>query len=132
MLSWGFSDSERGVVSATILGSSGQWHQSHRVVPSREGGRDSVGVAARETAAVAKPCGVAPRPASSGSTTGRHRLSRSGDRAANSALYIVTIVGMRDHQPTRDYVEHRTAEDLSKREIYANLPRRQRHLVEAA
>lgn len=86
-------------------------------------------------AAFAKLCGVAPQPASSGRTTGRHRLSRSGDRAANSALYIVTIVRMRRHQPTRAYVERRTAEGLSKREIirclkryiareiYANLPR---------
>jgi transposase len=86
-------------------------------------------------AAFAKLCGVAPQPASSGRTSGRHRLSRGGDRAANSALYIVTIVRMRRHQPTRDYVERRTAEGLSKREIirclkryiareiYANLPR---------
>ena len=71
----------------------------------------------RNEAAFAKLCGVAPQPASSGRTTGRHRLSRSGDRAANSALYIVTIVRMRHHQPTRDYVERRTAEGLSKREI---------------
>jgi transposase len=88
----------------------------------------------RGEAAFAKLCGVAPQPASSGRTTGRHRLSRSGDRAANSALYIVTIVRMRRHQPTRDYVERRTAQGLSKREIirclkryiareiYANLP----------
>ncbi|MFF0266820.1 IS110 family transposase [Kribbella sp. NPDC004536] len=86
-------------------------------------------------AAFAKLCGVAPQPASSGRTTGRHRLSRSGDRAANSALYIVTIVRIRHHQATRDYVERRTAKGLSKREIirclkryiareiYNNLPR---------
>jgi transposase len=88
----------------------------------------------RNEAAFAKLCGVAPQPASSGRTTGRHRLSRGGDRAANSALYIITIVRMRHHQPTRDYVERRTGEGLSKREIirclkryiareiYANLP----------
>jgi transposase len=86
-------------------------------------------------AAFAKLCGVAPQPASSGRTTGRHRLSRSGDRAANSALYIVTIVRLRHHEPTRAYVDRRTAEGLTKREIirclkryiareiYANLPR---------
>ena len=68
-------------------------------------------------AAFAKLCGVAPQPASSGRTSGRHRLSRSGDRAANSALYIVTIVRMRHHEPTRDYLERRTAEGLTKREI---------------
>jgi transposase len=89
----------------------------------------------RNEAAFAKLCGVAPQPASSGRTSGRHRLSRGGDRAANSALYIVTIVRMRHHQPTCDYVERRTAEGLSKREIirclkryvareiYNNLPR---------
>lgn len=68
-------------------------------------------------AAFAKLCGVAPQPASSGRTTGRHRLSRSGDRAANSALYIMTIVRMRHHEPTRAYVERRTAEGRTKREI---------------
>ena len=71
----------------------------------------------RSEAAFAKLCGVAPQPASSGRITGRHRLSRSGDRAANSALYIVAIVRMRHHQPTRDYVQRRTAEGLTKREI---------------
>ena len=50
-------------------------------------------------------------------TTGRHRLSRSGDRAANSALYIVAIVRMRHHAPTRVYLQRRTAEGRSKREI---------------
>lgn len=88
----------------------------------------------RNESAFAKLCGVAPQPASSGRTTGRHRLSRSGDRAANSALYIIAIVRMRRHAPTRAYVERRAAEGLSKREIirclkryiareiYANLP----------
>lgn len=77
----------------------------------------------RNEAAFAKLCGVAPQPASSGRTTGRHRLSRSGDRAANSALYIVAIVRMRHHAPTRAYVERRTAEGLSKREIIRCLKR---------
>jgi transposase len=77
----------------------------------------------RNEAAFAKLCGVAPQPASSGRTAGRHRLSRSGDRAANSALYIIAIVRMRRHQPTRAYVERRTAEGLSKREIIRCLKR---------
>jgi transposase len=88
----------------------------------------------KNEAAFAKLCGVAPQPASSGRTTGRHRLSRSGDRAANSALYIVAIVRMRRHEPTLAYVERRSAEGHTKREIirclkryiareiYANLP----------
>ncbi|QRP42925.1 transposase [Amycolatopsis sp. FDAARGOS 1241] len=37
----------------------------------------------RNEAAFAKLCGVAPQPASSGRPTGRHRLSRGGDRGAN-------------------------------------------------
>lgn len=77
----------------------------------------------RSEAAFAKLCGAAPQPASSGRTTGRHRLSRSGDRAANSALYVVAIVRMRHHEPTRTYVERRTAEGLSKREIIRCLKR---------
>jgi transposase len=74
-------------------------------------------------AAFAKLCGVAPQPASSGRTTGQHRLSRSGDRAANSALYIVTIVRLRHHEPTHAYVERRTNEGLTKREIIRCLKR---------
>jgi transposase len=77
----------------------------------------------RNEAAFAKLCGVAPQPASSGRTTGRHRLSRSGDRAANSALYIITIVRMRHHEPTRAYFARRTAEGLTKREIIRCLKR---------
>lgn len=77
----------------------------------------------RSEAAFAKLCGVSPKPASSGRTNGRHRLNRGGDRQANSALYIVAIVRLRHHQPTRDYVARRTAEGLSKREIIRCLKR---------
>jgi transposase len=77
----------------------------------------------RNEAAFAKLCGVSPKPASSGRTNGRHRLNRGGDRAANSALYIVTIVRLRHHEATRDYVARRTAEGLSKREIMRCLKR---------
>jgi len=77
----------------------------------------------RNEAAFAKLCGVSPKPASSGRTNGRHRLNRGGDRSANSALYIVTIVRLRHHQPTKDYVARRTAEGLSKREIIRCLKR---------
>jgi len=77
----------------------------------------------RNGAPFAKLCGVSPQPASSGQKNGRHRLNRGGDRAANSALYIITIVRLRHHQPTRDYVERRTAEGLTKREIIRCLKR---------
>lgn len=73
-------------------------------------------------AALAMLCGVAPIPASSGRTH-RHRLNRGGDRQANAALYRVVIVRMRYHQATRDYVERRTAQGLSKTEIIRCLKR---------
>ena len=77
----------------------------------------------RNEAAFAKLCGAAPQPASSGRTTGRHRLSRSGNRQANSALYVIAIVRMRHHEPTRAYLARRTAEGLTKREIIRCLKR---------
>jgi transposase len=77
----------------------------------------------RNEAAFAKLCGVCPKPASSGLKNNRHRLSRSGDRGANSALWIVAVVRLRHHEPTREYVERRTAEGLSKREIIRCLKR---------
>ena len=77
----------------------------------------------KNEASFAKLCGVAPQPASSGRTTGRHRLSRGGDRAANSALYIIVVTRMRHHAPTIAYFERRTAEGLTKREIIRCLKR---------
>ena len=77
----------------------------------------------RSEAAFAKLGAAAPQPASSGQSRGRHRLSRSGDRAANSARYMVAIVRLRHHAPTRAYYARRSAEGLSKREIIRCLKR---------
>ncbi|WP_144670793.1 IS110 family transposase [Arthrobacter sp. U41] len=66
--------------------------------------------------------GVAPIPASSGKTT-RHRLSRGGDRNANHALHSVVLVRMASCPRTKDYVNKRTAEGKSKREIMRCLKR---------
>lgn len=66
--------------------------------------------------------GVAPVPASSGKRH-RHRLNRGGDRAANNALYTVALVRMRHHEPTRAYVQKRTAEGLTKKDIIRCLKR---------
>ena len=77
----------------------------------------------RSEAAVAKRCGACPIPASSGMTTGRHRLNRGGHRHANAALYRAVIVRMRYHQPTIDYVARRTADGRTKREIIRCLKR---------
>jgi len=72
--------------------------------------------------AFARLCGAAPLPASSGKTT-RHRLSRGGDRIANNALWRIVIVRMRYDERTRDYVQRRTKEGLSKKEIIRCLKR---------
>lgn len=76
----------------------------------------------RSESAFAKLCGVSPIPASSGKTH-RHWLNRGGNRQANAALYRTVIVRMRWHQPTIDYVDRRTAEGLTKREIIRCLKR---------
>ncbi|MCM8735333.1 IS110 family transposase [Azospirillum sp. A1-3] len=76
----------------------------------------------RSEAAFAKLCGVCPVPASSGKTS-RHRLNRGGNRRANAALYRVALVRMRHHPPTREYVQRRTAEGKSPREIRRCLKR---------
>ena len=76
----------------------------------------------RNEAAFAHLCGVAPIPASSGRTH-RHRLNRGGDRAANAALYRITICRLRWHPPTRAYAERRTQQGLTRREIIRCLKR---------
>ena len=77
----------------------------------------------RSEAAFAKLCGACPIPASSGMTTGRHRLNRGGHRHANAALYRAVIVRMQFHQPTRDYVARRIAAGRTKRDIIRCLKR---------
>lgn len=77
----------------------------------------------RSEAALAKLCGACPIPAGSGKTNGRHRLNRGGNRQANAALYRAIIVRMRWHEPTIAYVERRTADGLTKREIIRCLKR---------
>lgn len=76
----------------------------------------------RTEAAWAKLCGVAPLPASSGTTT-RHRLNRGGHRQANAALYRTVIVRMQHHEATKAYVARRTAEGRTKAEIIRCLKR---------
>ena len=68
-------------------------------------------------------CGVAPIPASSGKTSNRYRLNPAGDRQANHALWRIVITRMSSHLPTRAYVERRSKEGLSKKEIIRCLKR---------
>ncbi|SDH68237.1 IS110 family transposase, partial [Pseudonocardia oroxyli] len=76
-------------------------------------------------AALAKLCGACPIPASSGKTS-RHRLNRGGHRQANAALHRILVVRMRFHEPTIAYVERRSHEGRTKKEILRCL---KRHLV---
>jgi transposase len=76
----------------------------------------------RSEAAWAHMCAVAPIPASSGKTR-RHRLNRGGNREANHALRRIVITRMSAHPATRAYVQRRTAEGLSKKEIIRCLKR---------
>jgi transposase len=76
----------------------------------------------RSEAAYAHLCGVAPIPVSSGRTN-RHRLNRAGDRAANSALYTIALCRMRSEPRTRAYIQRRTQQGLSKKDILRCLKR---------
>jgi transposase len=76
----------------------------------------------RSEAALAALCGASPLEASSGKTT-RHRLNRGGDRAANNALWTISMVRMRSDPRTRAYVARRTSEGLSTKEIQRCLKR---------
>jgi hypothetical protein len=76
----------------------------------------------KSEAALAALCGVNPLPASSGKTI-RHRLNRGGSRAANNALWTIAMVRMRSDPRTRVYVERRTKEGLTLKEIHRCLKR---------
>jgi transposase len=76
----------------------------------------------RSEPAFAALCGVSPIPASSGRTH-RHRLNRGGDRQANAAIYRVALCRMRWDPRTQAYVQRRTAEGLSKKDIIRCLKR---------
>jgi transposase len=68
-------------------------------------------------AAFASLAGVNPIPASSGNTTGRHRLNRGGDRRLNRVLYFIAITRMTHDPETRTYVERRRTEGKTIKEI---------------
>ena len=76
----------------------------------------------RNEAALAALCGVSPLEASSGKTQ-RHRLNRGGQRQANNALWTIAMVRMRSEPRTQVYVDRRTREGLSKKEIHRCLKR---------
>jgi transposase len=68
-------------------------------------------------------CGTSPVDASSGRQQ-RHRLNRGGDRQANNALWRIVMVRIRHHHPaTMAYIERRTTEGKTQREIFRCLKR---------
>jgi len=87
----------------------------------------------RNERSFARLCGAAPLDASSGKQQ-RHRLSRAGDRQANSALWRIVISRLSHDPDTRRYLQRRLAEGKTKteairclkryiaRELYHHLP----------
>jgi len=67
-------------------------------------------------------CGVSPVEKSSGKTQ-RRRLNRGGNRQANAALYRIVATRLRRDPRTRLYLERRTKQGMSKREIIRCLKR---------
>ena len=76
----------------------------------------------RSEAAFARLVGVAPIPASSGRTD-RHRLSRGGDRQANRVLHTIALVRLHRDPRTWAYLNKRTAQGLSRKDILRCLKR---------
>nr|WP_267626367.1 IS110 family transposase [Gordonia sputi] len=70
----------------------------------------------------ARLCGIAPIPASSGKTH-RMRLHRGGDRHANSAIHLVAIGRLRQHEKALAYRERRRTEGLSDKDIIRAMKR---------
>jgi transposase len=67
-------------------------------------------------------CGSSPVDASSGRQL-RHRLNRGGDRQANSAVYVIALNRLSWDQRSRDYMDRRTTEGKTKKEIIRCLKR---------
>lgn len=77
----------------------------------------------RTEAAFAMIAGTAPIPATSGKQQTRHRLNRSGDRQLNNALHTITLARCRHDPTTQDYIQRRTTEGKTPREIRRCLKR---------
>jgi transposase len=72
--------------------------------------------------ALAHLCGAAPIEASSGQIT-RYRLNRGGDRQANKALYTIVLTRLRYDEATKAYLQRRTQQGRTKKEIIRCLKR---------
>ena len=76
----------------------------------------------RSESAWARLCGVSPIEASSGKVV-RHRLNPGGNRQANAALWHIAVTRMSADPRTIDYVERRSKEGRTKKEIIRVLKR---------
>lgn len=76
----------------------------------------------RSEASFAAICGACPIPASSGKTV-RHRLNRSGDRQANSALHEIARQRVMRDPETAEYAERARGRGKSDREVMRCLKR---------
>jgi transposase len=76
----------------------------------------------RTDASLAALCGVSPVDCSSGKQE-RHRLNRGGDRQANSALWRIVDTRLKHDPRTQAYLEKRTAEGKTRKEIIRCLKR---------
>lgn len=74
-------------------------------------------------ASFAALCATNPVPANSGKHQEFYRLNRAGNRQANSALYMMVISRLAHHQPTRDYIRHRTPDGVSTAHLRRKLQR---------
>lgn len=72
--------------------------------------------------AFAAVCGVSAVEASSGERI-RHRLNRGGDRQANAALYRIVVVRLKYDPETQAYMQRRTDQGRTKKEIIRCLKR---------
>ena len=76
----------------------------------------------RSEASFAALCGTAPIPVSSGRTD-RHRLSRGGDRHANSALHHIVKNRMTNDERTRAYRDTHLEKGWTQKAVYRALKR---------
>ena len=83
---------------------------------------------ASPTATTSRP-GTAPPPSTPPPATGRHRLSRAGNRQINRTLHIMATVQLRNPGIGRDYYDRRRAEGKSSMEAMRCLKRRLSDIV---
>jgi transposase len=76
----------------------------------------------RDEASFAALCGVSPVERSSGKSQ-RRRLNRGGNRQANAALYRIVLSRLRWEERSRAYLQRRTSEGKTKREVIRCLKR---------